>query len=198
MTTIRLANVTDAAGILDIYAPIIEQTSISFEMTPPTVAEMGERITTTLKQYPYLVCEHEGRVAGYVYAGAFRKREAYQWSAEVSAYIHADYRGQRMGTALYTALFALLKAQGYYVLFAGATLPNPGSARLHESMGFASVGVYHNTGYKFGAWHDVGWWELQLQPPTDNPTPPTPIGDLPEDVLTLALEAGSNVLPASL
>lgn len=175
--TIRMATATDAPGILAIYGPIIQQTAISFEQTMPTEADMRERITEILVQLPWLVCEIDGVIAGYVYAGLHRKRAAYQWAAEVSVYIHADYRGKRIGTALYTALFAILDAQGYYVLFAGATLPNPGSARLHESLGFTPVGVYHNAGYKFGAWHDVGWWERQLREPVVDPQPPTPITD---------------------
>jgi len=79
-----------------------------------------------------------------------------------------------VGRALYTSLFAALTLQGFYNVYAGATLPNPGSVALHEGLGFKRVGVYHAVGYKFGAWHDVVWWERALQPKPATP-PPLPI-----------------------
>ncbi|MEZ0368470.1 MAG: N-acetyltransferase family protein, partial [Candidatus Sericytochromatia bacterium] len=61
--------------------------------------------------------------------------------------------------------------------YAGIALPNPASVGLHEAMGFTPVGVYHQVGYKFGAWHDVGWWQLELQPRPAEPAPPQRFGD---------------------
>jgi phosphinothricin acetyltransferase len=58
---------------------------------------------------------------------------------------------------------------GYYNAFAGITLPNEGSVGLHEAMGFRPVGVYKKVGFKFGRWHDTGWWQCQLRPPTEEP-----------------------------
>jgi phosphinothricin acetyltransferase len=46
--------------------------------------------------------------------------------------------------------------------FAGIALPNPGSVALHELMGFTPVGIYREVGFKFGRWHDVGWWQRVL------------------------------------
>lgn len=176
--TIRFATAQDAAGIQAIYAPIVRDTVTSFEMEVPSVDDMRQRIVQTVIQYPWLVGDDGGTVCGYAYAGAYRKRTAYQWSVEVSVYVHADCRRQGVGRALYTALFALLIEQGYVSAFAGATLPNPGSVGLHEAMGFQPVGVYPNVGYKMGAWHDVGWWGLALQPPPADPAPPRPISEI--------------------
>jgi phosphinothricin acetyltransferase len=88
-------------------------------------------------------------------------------------YIHAAHHRRGVGRALYDKLLALLRLQGYYVAHAGITLPNAASVGLHESLGFAPVGVYPAVGWKFGAWRDVGWWRLQLQPLA--PTPATPL-----------------------
>jgi L-amino acid N-acyltransferase YncA len=175
--TIRLASSErDAEQIAAIYAPNVTDTNISFEFEPPSAEEMRRRIQVTLKRYPWLVCEHQGRVLGYAYAGAHGSRAAYQWSVDVSVYVHKDARRTGVGRALYASLFAALELQGFYNAYAGATLPNPASVGLHESVGFRRVGVYRGVGYKLGAWHDVVWWHLPLRELVADPDPPT---DLP-------------------
>ncbi|MBC7381205.1 MAG: N-acetyltransferase [Burkholderiaceae bacterium] len=160
---IRVANPEDAEAITAIYAPVVANTAISFELTPPTVDEMRSRILKTLTDLPWLVSEDtQGRVDGYVYASKHRERPAYQWSVDVSAYVRDDARGTGVGKRLYTALFNELVALGYCQAFAGIALPNAASMALHESLGFKPLGVYRKVGFKRGAWHDVGWWQLQL------------------------------------
>jgi phosphinothricin acetyltransferase len=171
---LRLATPADAAAIRAIYAPVVTETPISFELEPPTVQEMAGRIERTLATFPWLVgLDDAGQVNGYVYAGRFRERAAYQWSVEVTAYVRADSRGRGIGKRLYGVLLEELKALGYCEAFAGITLPNDGSVALHESVGFRAVGVYRNAGYKHGRWHDVGTWQRTLQH-RDPPAPPRP------------------------
>jgi phosphinothricin acetyltransferase len=141
-------------------------------MEPPPVDEMRRRIRETLEALPWLVCEQDGMLLGYAYAGKHRARAAYQWSVDTSVYIHEQARRAGVGRALYTSLFSTLRLLGYFNACAGVTLPNPGSVGLHEAMGFKPVGVYPGIGYKFGAWHDVGWWQLDLQPKMNSPQPP--------------------------
>src|ERR671925_577755 len=100
--TIRLATPEDADAILAIYAPIVRNTAISFEVEPPTREEMAERIAKTISHLPWLVCAREREVLGYVYASPHRARAAYQWSVDVSVYIHQEARRIGMGRALYT------------------------------------------------------------------------------------------------
>jgi phosphinothricin acetyltransferase len=180
---IRFASKEDAAGIAEIYRPIVTSTAISFEVKPPDSHEIERRIQETLPAYPWLVCEHHGRVAGYAYASKHRARAAYQWSVDASVYVHPDFRRRGIGKSLYVPLFQVLAAQGYFNAFAGIALPNPGSVSFHESVGFRPVGVYRNVGYKFGAWHDVGWWHLVLQAPTKAPQPPRSLGEIQRDPL---------------
>jgi L-amino acid N-acyltransferase YncA len=172
---IRLAQPEDATALHAIYAPIVDNTAISFELTPPTVDELRLRITQTLQTHPWLVYEEQGLVQGYVYASQHRTRLAYQWAVDVTAYIDERSRGRGIARALYTSLFALLRLQGFYNAYAGVTLPNPASVRLHEAMGMQHLGIYHSTGYKKDQWHDVGWWQVTLQPYQPSPTPPLPI-----------------------
>lgn len=187
MDTIRLANLNDAAAVLSIYAPIVRDTATSFELDPPGTDEMRHRLEETLKRYPWLVYENEHGVLGYAYAGSFRARPAYQWTVEVSVYIREDSRGAGIGKALYEALFDCLRRQGYCNAVAGIVLPNPASLRLHERLGFRKVGVFHRMGYKFGAWHDVAWWELPLRPAADPPSAP---GVLSASILRVVPDGG--------
>jgi phosphinothricin acetyltransferase len=162
-TQIRLATIRDAEQIQAIYAPYCTDTIISFEMQAPSVEEMARRVEKTLSRLPWLVCESEGEVVGYAYAGIHSERAAYQWSADVSVYVSSRVHRKGVGKALYTVLFEMLIAQGYYKAFAGITLPNPASEGFHHSFGFTPVGVYQGVGYKMGAWHDVAWYQKPLQ-----------------------------------
>ena len=173
---IRLARPTDAGAVAAIYAPFCTDTVVSFEYDAPTAAEMAERIRKVTARFPWLVLEAAGEVAGYAYASPHRERTAYRWAVDVTVYVAAGRRRSGAGRALYTALFRILALQGYYKAFAGIALPNPASIGLHTALGFQPVGVYRGVGYKLGAWHDVAWYQLALQPESPNPEPPR---DLP-------------------
>lgn len=172
LPAIRFACAGDAAGVAAIYAPNISGSVISFEAVPPTTEQMRERITSTLAQTPWLVCERDGQLLGYAYASPHAERAAYLWSLNVSVYVAPGCRRQGVGRALYASLFALLQLAGYYAAHAGVTLPNPASVGLHESVGFVPIGVFRAVGFKLGGWHDVGWWQRELQPRAGVPAPP--------------------------
>ena len=189
---LRLAKSQDAAGIRAIYAPIVRETPISFETVPPSVEEIGARVRKTSIRYPWLVCSARGRLLGYAYAGAHSERAAYQWSVNVSVYVHARARRLGVGEALYDTLFAILRLQGFVRAYAGITLPNEASIGFHESFGFEDVGIFSRVGYKLGAWHDVGYWQMAIQISNGRPAPPLPLPVLLDDrLLQEALSAGS-------
>lgn len=180
---LRFATAADAGEIAAIYAPIVRDTIISFEVEVPDAQEIGRRIAYTLETFPWLVCEREGRVAGYAYASRHRDRLAYQWSVDVSCYVRADERRRGIGKALYRALLRILRKQGFHSAFAGIALPNDASAALHESVGFERIATYREVGYKLGAWHDCGWWQARLGDPPAKPAPPRPLPLLGAGVL---------------
>lgn len=176
--SIRVAEPADAEEIAAIYAPIVETSHVSFEIDPPSTGEIEDRIAETLAEYPWLVSEYNGGVAGYAYAGPRHHRQAYQWAVDVSVYVAPDYQRTGVAQSLYESLFEILRAQGHYSAYAIIALPNPKSVEFHESLGFERVGLYEKAGYKAGDWHDVGHWEFPLAEPEDRPAPPTPFAEL--------------------
>lgn len=160
----------DAAACAAIYAPFVEGSAVSFEETPPDETEFGRRIARLSATHAFLVAADEHGVTGFAYGGPHRERAAYRWSTEVSVYLHERARGRGLGRTLYDELFERLADRGFRLLLAGVTLPNPASVALHEACGFEPVGVFRRIGFKAGAWHDVGWWQLALD--GDDPGPP--------------------------
>jgi L-amino acid N-acyltransferase YncA len=178
LPTIRLASTDDAAAVAGIYGPFCESTAVSFEYVAPSTEEMANRIRSTTSQFPWLVLDDNGLVAGYAYASRHRERAAYGWSVDVAVYVAPTHRRRGVGRALYMTLFHLLRLQGYFKAYAGITLPNSGSTGLHEAVGFTSLGVYRGVGYKHGTWHDVAWYQLALQPERLKPDAPVPVSAL--------------------
>jgi L-amino acid N-acyltransferase YncA len=180
MPTIRLATPEEAPAVAAIYGPYCESTVISFEEAPPSVDEMARRITAIGATRPWIVLEsrRESSMVGYAYASAHHDRAAYRWSVSTAIYISRNHHRRGAGRALYTTLFALLRALGYRQATAGITLPNPASVGLHAAFGFAPVGVYRRIGYKMGGWHDVAWYQAEIQPGSDHPAEPRSIREL--------------------
>jgi L-amino acid N-acyltransferase YncA len=156
----------DGAACAEIYAPYVRHTVISLEEQPPSADAMAGRMRQISGHYPWLVAELDSGIAGYAYADLHRERAAYRWASDVTVYLAPAHHRRGIGRALYTRLFELLVRQGIYIVCAGVTLPNEASVRLHESLGFTPVGVYRRVSWKFGAWHDVGWWQMQLREPS--------------------------------
>jgi L-amino acid N-acyltransferase YncA len=164
--------VRDAAACAAIYAPFATESAVSFEEEAPSAEAFGERIHHYHDSHAYLVAEIDGEVAGFAYAGPYRERPAYRWSAESSVYIHDAHRHRGVGKALYMALFEVLRQAGFKVVIAGVTVPNPASLALHSALGFQHVGTFPKVGYKHGAWRDVAFLSLQLAPQDDGHEPP--------------------------
>ena len=166
---VRDATVDDAAACARIYEPYVRDTVVSFELEPPTAAEVAGRITAALARHAWLVLEDDGRVVGYAYGSTFNARAAYDWTTSVSVYTEAGRRRTGAGRALYTALLDRLAARGYRTALAGIALPNDASVGLHTAMGFELVGTYRRVGWKLGRWHDVARYQRPLGDPTDDP-----------------------------
>ena len=166
---IRPITLADTTDILEIYSPYIKNTVITFETEIPTIEEFTARIESIKNNYPYLVCEMNGKVVGYAYASKHGERSAYKYSIDVSIYVDMNYQHNGIGKALYSHLFESLKSYDFYTAYACITLPNEKSINLHKAFGFHEVGTFHNVGYKMEKWLDVIWLEKQLKE-YDTPT----------------------------
>jgi len=193
---IRLAEEQDVPGILGIYAPFILHTAVTFEETVPDEDSFWERIQLIMTELPFLVCEIDGRIAGYAYASGYRSRASYRWSKEVSVYVHPDFRRRKVALALYTSLNEMVRFQGIADLLAIITMPNDPSVAFHEKFGYRKCGEFSKVGYKLNEWQNVGWFELFLQDetvaPKDRILPLSEIVDLP--VFGEATQKGLEIL----
>jgi L-amino acid N-acyltransferase YncA len=164
-TVVRDASEQDGQACAEIYAPFVRDTAVSFELDPPTAAEMSARIGAAQQDHAWLVAVRDGLVIGYAYAGRFAARPAYRFACETSVYLSPDARGTGLGRLLYGELHARLVQRGLRTALAGMTLPNEASAGLHRALGYEVAGTYRRVGFKLGAWHDVAWFQKQLTPP---------------------------------
>ena len=145
MIHIRPAVSDDAPALLDIYAPYVIETAITFEYEVPTLDDFRQRIKNTLHTHPYLVMERDGEIVGYAYTG-------------------------QLGTRLYHALEDASRAQNVQVLYACIAAPvsdgdphlTRASIDFHTRRGYEIVGTFHRCGYKFDTWYDVVWMEKRL------------------------------------
>lgn len=166
---IRCARKEDAARLLEIYAPYVEKTAITFEYDVPTAEEFVARMERVMEKYPYLVAERDGEILGYAYAASFHLRAAYGWCAETSIYVDMGRRGGGIGGALYQKLEEALAAQGILNLNACIGFADPedeylknDSVSFHAHFGYVMVGRFHRCGWKFGRWYDMVWMEKML------------------------------------
>lgn len=173
---IRIAAVQDAAGLLEIYAPYVEKTAITFEYEVPSVQEFAGRIGHVLEKYPYLAAERDGEIVGYAYAGPFKERAAYDWAVETTIYVREDRKGTGVGRELYEALEHALFLQNILNVNACIAWPETedehltkNSVQFHEHMGYRLVGEFYKCGYKFGRWYNMVWMEKHLGEHREHP-----------------------------
>jgi phosphinothricin acetyltransferase len=159
---IRDARAGDAAALCAIYNPYVRSTVVTFEESPVSAADMAERIAQIRLAHPWLVCELDGEVAGYAYAGPWRTRSAYRFAVETTIYLAPGHVGRGVGRALYEALLAECARRGFHCAMGGIALPNPASVALHEKVGFVKVAHFREVGLKLDRRIDVGYWQRML------------------------------------
>ena len=162
---IRPARASDVEQITAIYADAVLHGTASYELEPPSCAEMARRREAlTEGGFPYLVAERNGALAGYAYAGPFRPRPAYRFVVEDSVYVAPQAKGKGVGGSLLRRLVADVSALGFRQIIAviGDGSPHSASVRLHESAGFRHSGGLEGSGYKHGRWLDTVFMQLSM------------------------------------
>lgn len=158
----RLAKEDDAEKLVEIYAPYVKNTNITFEYEVPTANEFKQRITKTMSKFPYIVACIDDNIIGYTYASTFRERVAYNWCVETSIYINEKYQGRKIGKLLYTKLEQILALQNITNLVASITYPNPQSIAFHERLGYKKIAHFTKCGYKQEQWYDMIFMEKMI------------------------------------
>ena len=175
--TIRFACPDDAEAILSIYAPYVVSSPVTFEATVPRVYDFKRRIAATSAALPFLVCEADGKIAGYAYAVNQKFGAAFSWNTCLYVYISNEYQRCNIASALYLAILSLLKPQEYRKVLALVTSSNQVSEAFHSAFGFDKVGTLKKAGYKLGKWHSVSIFEKSL---SDSDAPPSPTKSISE------------------
>lgn len=178
MFEIRLINTSDAAAALAVYASYVLTTAYTFEYEVPTVGDFKKKIEKLTAQHPWLVCEYNGEMIGYAYGSTQHERPGYRWTTETTIYMKQDFHGKGIARILYTALFDILKLQGYYTVYANVLSTNTRSCKFHKSMGFEEIGIYRNIGYKLGQWQSNLGMQYFLQEHIAEPPTPKSITTL--------------------
>lgn len=159
---IRAVQLSDAAAIAEIYHHYVAETTVSFELEPPTVEQMEERIRSISQAHPYYICEEAGRLLGYCYVHPWKDRQAYCHTMEVTIYLRPDAKGHGLGSRLMETLLAECRRRDYRALIACITAENTASVAFHKRFGFEPVSYFKVVGQKFGRWLDVVDLELVL------------------------------------
>lgn len=173
---IRMATPDDASDLLDIYAPYVLKTGVTFEYDVPSEEAFRERIKAVLKKYPYLIALRENRIVGYAYAQELGERAAFSHSVETAIYLSQRERGKGTGSLLYCALENILKRQNVTNLYAAVSYRERedetithASPLFHLACGYRKAAHFRQCGYKFGRWYDIVWYEKHIADHADEP-----------------------------
>lgn len=171
--TLRDAGPDDSAAIAAIYGPEVLAGTASYEFAAPDPTEMRRRLTEVQAAgLPWLVAEHDGRVAGYAYASPFRTRPAYRHTVENSVYVAEWARGRSVASMLMGELISRCTALGHRRMVAViGDRRNVASIALHRRHGFLEVGAIPGAGAKFGGWLDLMIMQRPLGDGSDLPPP---------------------------
>ncbi len=153
--TVRAATEADAGAIAEVYNQGIEDRLATYETAFCTAEERRTWLRSIAGRYPAVVAEVEGQIVGWAGAGPYRTRECYRGVGEFSVYVRREWRGQRIGDQLLSALIADAERLGLWKLLSRIFLFNEASRGLCRKHGFREVGIYEKHGKLDGQWLDV-------------------------------------------
>lgn len=167
MKVIDCAPARHSAPILAIFNEAIANSTALYDYKLRTPEHMVSWFEAKARgRYPVLGVENaHGELMGFASYGMFRERPAYKYTVEHSVYVDARFRRQGVGRALLQAIVAAAQRQDYHVLVGGIDASNAASIKLHESLGFTHCGTVLQSGFKFGRWLDLAFYQKTLATP---------------------------------
>lgn len=152
---VRKATLMDLDAITGIYNDAILNTVATFDTVPKSDEEQEKWFLDHSGRYPILVAEKNGVIGGWASITKWSDRCAYSDTAELSLYVHKDFRGRGIGKELMKATVKAAEKGNIHVLLARIAEGNEISIHLHESVGFELVGVMKEVGFKFNKRLDI-------------------------------------------
>ena len=150
MLNIRPATEKDVAAITEIYNDAILNTTATFDTEIKTIDHQMQWFHSHDQSHPVLIAEIKGSVIGWSSLSKWSDRCAYDSTAEVSVYVHKDFRNQGIGKRLLELLTLEGEQRGLHTLISRISEGNEQSIYLHERLGFEHIGVMKEVGNKFG------------------------------------------------
>jgi phosphinothricin acetyltransferase len=151
----KLIEKTDIVAVTNIYNYYVENSTATFHLAPVSEQEMEATLLLGHPLYKSFVILSEDEIVGFCYLGQFRKKEAYDISAEVTLYIKHDFTGKKIGSTVLNFMEQEAKNLGLKNLIGVITSENSGSLKLFERCGYFKCGHLKNIGVKFDRALDV-------------------------------------------
>ncbi|PKP15628.1 MAG: N-acetyltransferase [Bacteroidetes bacterium HGW-Bacteroidetes-23] len=160
---IRPYSEIDVPSILNIINDNILHSTSLYDYEPRSLAKQSELlIDKTNKNFPVIVAQMDGKIAGFGMYGEFRYRDAYRFTVEHSVYVSNDFKGKGVGGKLLQTLIELAKEQGLHTMIGVIDAENTESILFHEKYGFKNVGIIKESGFKFNRWLDSVFMQKML------------------------------------
>ncbi len=151
-------------SVLDIYMYYVLNTTATFHARTLSEKDMQEMVLFGSSIYKTFVILSEGELCGYVILGPYKKREAYNGTAEVTIFLRYDKTGCGIGSQAIEFIEDYARSKGIHVLIATICGENTASIRLFEKQGFEKCAHYKEVGQKFGKLLDVVAYQKILEP----------------------------------
>jgi L-amino acid N-acyltransferase len=158
----RKAVENDLPALLEIYNDAVLNSTATFDTTPQTIETRTSWIRVHVGHHPLIIAELGSKTVGYSSLSAYHERPAYSKTAELSIYVHKDYRRRGIAERLMKEIISLARGLGYHALISCISIGSSASIELHRKLGFQMVGWLKEVGFKFGHWQDVAFYELLL------------------------------------
>lgn len=162
MVSIRRAEETDLVEITAIYNEAVLNSVATFDTQPKNLEEQRKWFLAHHSRHPVLVAEFDSKIVGWCSLSAWSDRCAYADTAEISTYVHKDFRSQGIGKALNTFAINFAREAGFHSILARVSGHNVAGAEIQKRLGFLLVGTMREVGNKFGKLHDVHLFQLML------------------------------------